>query len=417
MQYVALQKFGKYNLHVFKFKLLLSGLLFCSVSLLADKGTSQEHLISVAPSVSQTEVNPNTQVMITFDRQIDENRFKNNAFTLKDKNKKVSGQTILSDDKRSIMFTPNTPMLMETHSVKLLPLKLQGSEEQPCKTFYNRVKAYFCEKLNWFCDDICYEDAPIMSKLIKYSFSVADNAANVVALQIVTSSRDLNESQNVPVTVTALLDDNTTQEVTDKVSWESSSSSIAEVKNNMIIAKNEGSTKLSATYNDAITATLAINVYKTVDGYRLPHEVDESVNNSTLLGIDANNNGIRDDVERWIHLDMKIYNGYDKIERAIAMQGAKASQMALADPTNADDKVHKAITAYVDCWEYYSYSRNLPFNNGEIEFDIALDDKVFNTKERLKTYFQYDSTLSGGIFTATPTLQTKAQCETNIDEL
>ena len=398
-------------------KFLLSSLLLCSVSLFADKGILQEHLVGVVPSVSQTEVNPNTQVMITFDREIDENEFKNNALTLRDRHKKVSGQTILSDDRRSIIFTPNTPMLMGIHSVKLLPLKLQGSEEQPCNTFFNRVKVYLCKKLHWFCNHICYEDAPIRSKFIKYSFSVADNAANVVALQIVTSTTNLNESQNVPVTVTALLDDNTTQDVTDKVRWESSSSSVAEVKNNMIAAKNEGSTKLSATYNDAATATLTINVYKTVDGYRLPHEVDESVNNATLLGIDANNNGIRDDVERWIFLEMKIYNGYEKIERAIAMQEARANQMVLADPTNKDDKVYKAIKASLDCWVYYAYSRGLPLDDSSEDFDIALDAKVFNTKERLQTYFQYDSTLSGRVFTLTPTLQTKAQCETDIDKL
>jgi len=258
----------------------------------------------------------------------------------------------------------------------------------------------------------------LLSSLLLCSASLfADNAANVVALQIVTSTTNLNESQNVPVTVTALLDDNTTQDVTDKVRWESSSSSVAEVKNNMIAAKNEGSTKLSATYNDAATATLTINVYKTVDGYRLPHEVDESVNNATLLGIDANNNGIRDDVERWIFLEMKIYNGYEKIERAIAMQEARANQMVLADPTNKDDKVYKAIKASLDCWVYYAYSRGLPLDDSSEDFDIALDAKVFNTKERLQTYFQYDSTLSGRVFTLTPTLQTKAMCETDIDKL
>jgi hypothetical protein len=50
-------------------------------------------------------------------------------------------------------------------------------------------------------------------------------------------------------------------------------------------------------------------------------------------------------------------------------------------------------------------------------FFSMLQDKVFNTRIRLKTYFQYDATLAGRVFTSTPTLQTKSQCETNIDEL
>ncbi|MDR1007671.1 MAG: hypothetical protein LBL65_03805, partial [Campylobacteraceae bacterium] len=40
-------------------------------------------------------------------------------------------------------------------------------------------------------------------------------------------------------------------------------------------------------------------------GYQLPPCPDPKINDSTLLGIDTNNNGVRDDVEIW------IYNTYD----------------------------------------------------------------------------------------------------------
>lgn len=154
-----------------------------------------------------------------------------------------------------------------------------------------------------------------------------------------------------------------------------------------------------------------------VNGHVLPPEPDETLNNATLLGIDANNNGVRDDVERWIFLEMKIYNGYEKIEQAIAMQEAKANQMALDDSTNKDDLVHKAMEASADCWVWYSYSRQLPFNDGTMKFTRDLQDKCFNTKERLKIYWEYDNTLRGRIFTAMPTRDTKSQCEFNIDAL
>ena len=162
---------------------------------------------------------------------------------------------------------------------------------------------------------------------------------------------------------------------------------------------------------------LLIALYVQADNTLLPPEPDETLNNSTLLGIDTNNNGVRDDVERWIYLEMTIYNGFKKIEQAIAMQKAKANQMALIDPTNKDDKVHKAMTAAFDCWVWYDYSKDLPRVSTLGKFSRALKDKTFNTRERLKTYFQYDSTLTGRVFTLTPTLQTKSQCETNIDEL
>jgi len=154
-----------------------------------------------------------------------------------------------------------------------------------------------------------------------------------------------------------------------------------------------------------------------VNSYILPPEPDETLNNSTLLGIDSNDNGVRDDVERWIFLEMEIYNGYEKIEQVIAMQEAKANQMALIDPANTDDKVHEAMNAASDCWEWYDYSKSLPLRNGMVKFSRDLQDKSFNTKNRLKTYFQYDSTLAGRVFSLTATLKTQTQCEINIDEL
>ena len=155
---------------------------------------------------------------------------------------------------------------------------------------------------------------------------------------------------------------------------------------------------------------------KMVNGYLLPPEPDETLNNSILLGIDSNNNGVRDDVERWIFLEMEIYNGYEKIEQVIAMQKAKAHQMALIDPTNKDDRVQIAINAAHDCWNWYDYSKQSHAFGSHGKFSRALQDKSFNTKERLKTYWQYDATLAGRVFTATKTLKTKTQCEINIDE-
>ena len=154
-----------------------------------------------------------------------------------------------------------------------------------------------------------------------------------------------------------------------------------------------------------------------INGYILPPEPDETLNNSTLLGIDSNNNGVRDDVERWIFLEMEIYNGYEKIEQVIAMQMGKAAQSALIDPTNKDDNVHQKITSSRDCWTWYVHSKKIGFNASRSKFSRGLKDKTFNTKERLKTYFQYDSTLAGRVFTSTATLKTKTQCEINIDEL
>ena len=42
-----------------------------------------------------------------------------------------------------------------------------------------------------------------------------------------------------------------------------------------------------------------------INGHTLPPEPDPDINNATLLGVDSNDNGVRDDVEWWIY---KRYN-------------------------------------------------------------------------------------------------------------
>ena len=138
-----------------------------------------------------------------------------------------------------------------------------------------------------------------------------------------------------------------------------------------------------------------------IDGFLLPHEVDETLNNSTLLGIDDNNNSIRDDVERWILLDMEFNPGHSKAERAIALQLAKAFQMTLSNPTNIDDKPTQALHEAIECQAYYMYVK---YDNILDDFMIIkqgklMKDITFNTKERLKTYWSYDATLGGRVFT------------------
>ena len=67
---------------------------------------------------------------------------------------------------------------------------------------------------------------------------------------------------------------------------------------------------------------LTTNIYsETIHGHILPPKPDPKINNSTLLGIDSNNNGVRDDVERWIY---KTYKDKHPIYIDIAMQAGRA---------------------------------------------------------------------------------------------
>jgi hypothetical protein len=52
-----------------------------------------------------------------------------------------------------------------------------------------------------------------------------------------------------------------------------------------------------------------------IHGYTLPTEPDPTINNSTLLGIDSNDNGVRDDVEIWILNQPERVKKFSKILR------------------------------------------------------------------------------------------------------
>ena len=58
-----------------------------------------------------------------------------------------------------------------------------------------------------------------------------------------------------------------------------------------------------------------------INGHTLPPEPDPAINNASLLGVDSNDNGVRDDVEIWIY---KKYQDGHPIHIDIAMQAGRA---------------------------------------------------------------------------------------------
>ncbi|MBL0721754.1 MAG: hypothetical protein JJV88_04160, partial [Sulfurovum sp.] len=69
-----------------------------------------------------------------------------------------------------------------------------------------------------------------------------------------------------------------------------------------------------------------------IHGHTLPPEPDKALNDSTLLGIDSNNNGVRDDVERWIY---HTYQDKHPIHVDIAMQAGRSYKLVLQTPEKA----------------------------------------------------------------------------------
>jgi len=146
------------------------------------------------------------------------------------------------------------------------------------------------------------------------------------------------------------------------------------------------------------------SMYNLIVCNTLPPMPDEKKNNETLLGIDSNNNGIRDDVEIWI---LKTYSTqkYPKTKIAIAMQYAKAAQKILENPTI---KSKRYLDNAVDCENYILFDKAKKLNLKSfkaVKFTVdnaiinnSLRDQIFNTKNRIEQYFKFNTSCSGHIF-------------------
>ncbi|MSR70536.1 hypothetical protein EXS62_00645 [Candidatus Kaiserbacteria bacterium] len=102
-----------------------------------------------------------------------------------------------------------------------------------------------------------------------------------------------------------------------------------------------------------------------VQGANLPPVPDQAENDSTVAGIDKNNNGIRDDVE------LAIFKKYpnDKKSRAAALQYAMTEQMYLTSVTNTEtwkavaEEVGRAGLCLLDTRVKWDETDKLIFNN------------------------------------------------------
>ncbi|WP_457744487.1 Ig-like domain-containing protein, partial [Sulfurimonas sp.] len=320
-------------LHIIK-KITLTLLL--SLTLQAQSGLNQTHLVSLSPEPSSKDVSADTSIEVKYDLSISKHSLYEEAIVLKNaKHEKIEG-TLSIKNNTTLIFTPNKELASGEYKVKVKHINLQDYR------LNTRFKRYAKRVCSYFYDDVTqcrlYNYASrVKTKQIKYSFSVDDNKPKIISIMLNKSNIQLNEDNTTTISVNAKYDDNTTVDVTDKVEWILSNPNIIKINKNVITSMAEGTTSLQAKLNTQKTKVILLTVYKEINGYKLPPEPDETLNNSTLLGIDVNNNGVRDDVERWIFLEMKIYNGYEKIEQTIAMQEAKAYQLTLIDPTNKDD--------------------------------------------------------------------------------
>ena len=149
-----------------------------------------------------------------------------------------------------------------------------------------------------------------------------------------------------------------------------------------------------------------------INGHTLPPKPDTKINNATLLGIDSNNNDVRDDVEIWIY---QTYKDKHPIYIDIAMQAGRAYKQVLETPERAREIHETVVNAPLYCASYYQYRKekegHTKFVNERI--DAPVKNKYFNTKARKDVYWKYDNLLSGGSYTLPWLSEMKKFCDFN----
>ncbi len=350
------------------------------------KHTVQDTIVSLFPAPAQSGVYPDADVEIVFSVGLDEKQVKPNVMRLRQidgKKLNVKGTVSYLANEKRLRFVPAG--FLEPGMYELDVMAVNATKE-----FQQR-----------------------QIKNITYRFSVAN--VHPLSLKVKPSPIEVKEGTSVDLKTSIVYDDSSERIVKENVVYTSADTSILNIETNATAtALKEGTTMVTSTYKGLISPTADAIVYLEIDGYRLPPEPDRAVNNSTLLGIDSNNNGVRDDVERW------IYMTYEKpIERAVFMQSARAYQIVIQEPEKALETMH-LLDDVSDCRSYWRMSEEEAISKGEPfwleeyrDYPKEIYPIQFNTGERFIAHEKYNQTLSGGTYSSSNLEDWKSKCDFN----
>ena len=224
--------------------------------------------------------------------------------------------------------------------------------------------------------------------------TVIVTAPQLLSLKLESSVSSLNVGEKASLTLTGSYEDNSSKELTDQIEWTITPDGSVEINGTSLTALKDTHVTVQAKIGTLVSNMLSLEIYWEVNGHRLPPEPDPTINNSTLLGIDTNNNGVRDDVER------KIYEKYPKkLHRALLMDGAKALQRVTTDFTDKESalNIENNLGNTSDCYIYLSRT-DKELDSYDFQYVKILEDLTFNTKERIRKYLDYNIALSGGSY-------------------
>lgn len=233
--------------------------------------------------------------------------------------------------------------------------------------------------------------------------SVTISTLQLESLNLEINVSTLNLGEQASLSVTGNYKDNTAKDLTEQAEWIISPSGSVEINGTVLTPLKDTNVTLQAKVGTIVSNTLKLDIYWEVNGHRLPPEPDPAVNNSTLLGIDSNNNGVRDDVERWIY---KRYKDEHPIMIPLKMQEARAFRYIIQDPSEAKERDKEYINAQHCFWAFCSKWANsfgrkplvLKTSETEIKEFREREEIQFNTTQRARAYGEYNQNLSGGVY-------------------
>ena len=231
----------------------------------------------------------------------------------------------------------------------------------------------------------------------------------LTSLKLSIDKTSLNKDENTTVRVMATYSDNSTKEVTGKVAWIVTPSDAVKVTDTTLTALQDKAVVVKAKMNTVSSNAVSLKITWIVNGHVLPPEPDKTLNDSTLLGIDVNDNGVRDDVERY------IYENYEQpIERGIFMQSSRAYNSLLTTQP-VKHKENETMNNAASCHQYWIFEANpKPFD--KYDFYSHRDDVKmiqFNTVKRLVAKRKYELSLSGGVYSLSPISKEKCEFDDN----
>jgi hypothetical protein len=240
---------------------------------------------------------------------------------------------------------------------------------------------------------------------------IEENPTALLSLSLTVNKTTLNKDTNTTLKVEATYSDNTTKDVTEQVEWLIDNRDAVQIQSHILIAKQDKPVRLLAKVGKKVSNAVTLSIYWEIDGYRLPSEPDPTENDATLGGVDANSNGVRDDVERKIYAEYPV-----KLQRALLMDEAKYFQKVMLIPVDKARKLKQEGTKNIDC-KIFLRRIDKDIKSDDFDWITFLENNTINTKQRVRKYLDYNLALSGGVYGSSPSDWNRGACSEEIQKV